>query len=213
MVGDMGDAHEPHDLTTLHVRQAVAGDVESLGWIVERFTPLLIAQARYRLRGDLGQLYEPDDIVHEVWLRVLPRLGELTPEQRFTPTLVSYLSRAVLHQINNVMRMMLRRRRLGGSLPGAAGDAAAEPSDVRSGLVSGVLRNERRVAVLAAIEALSELDREVVVLRAIEQHPNPVAASMLGVEPGTLAVRYHRALKRLKEQLPDSIFDEIESDT
>ncbi|MCB9876045.1 MAG: sigma-70 family RNA polymerase sigma factor [Planctomycetes bacterium] len=198
------------DLTTLHVRQAVAGDVESLSWIVGRFTPLLVAQARYRLRGDLGQLYEPDDIVHEVWLRVLPRLGELTPEQRFTPTLVSYLSRAVLHQVNNVMRRMLRRRRHGGLAPGAAADAARDAPDARSGLISGLLRNERRAAVLAAIEALPELDREVLILRAIEQHPNPVAAAMLGVEPGTLAVRYHRALQRLREQLPNSVFDEFE---
>ena len=36
------------NLTTLHVRQAVAGDLDSQSWIIERFTPLLLAQARYR---------------------------------------------------------------------------------------------------------------------------------------------------------------------
>jgi len=199
------------DLTTMHVRQAVAGNEQSRSWIVARFTPLLLTQARYRLRGDLGRLTEPADVVQDVWLRVLPRLDELTPEQRYTPVLVSYLSRAVLFQINNVMRTALRRRAR-GAVDAKGGDEIGEVRDERTGIVTMLARGERRDAVLAAIEALGEDDREVLVLRAIEQHPNQIAAGMLGVEPGTLAVRYHRALKKLREQLPDSVFDEFGDD-
>ncbi|MCK5945432.1 MAG: sigma-70 family RNA polymerase sigma factor, partial [Planctomycetes bacterium] len=169
------------------------------------------AQARYRLRGELGRLSEPADIVQDVWLRVLPRLDELTPEQRFTPVLVSYLSRAVLFQINNVMRTALRRRARGSAAAPDDGDWC-EAFDERTGVVSAAVRSERRDAVSAAIEALGEEDREVVVLRAIEQHPNQVAAGMLGVDPGTLAVRYHRALKKLRDELPDSVFAEFADD-
>ena len=197
------------DMTTMHVRRAVGGSSESLGWVVERFSPLLLAQARYRTQGDLGSMCEPEDIVQDVWLRVLPRLGELTPQQRFTPTLVSYLSKAVLHQVNNTLRLMLRRRARGGLAPGAIASEVADRPEERTAIVSGIIRKENQSAVLLAIEGLPEQDREVLVLRAIEQHPNPVAASILGIEPGTLATRYHRAMNRLRTELKASVFDEL----
>ncbi|MCR9246095.1 MAG: sigma-70 family RNA polymerase sigma factor [bacterium] len=197
------------DATTIHVRQAVAGDDASCAWIVERFTPLLLAQARYRLTGDIATICDPADIVSEVWLRVLPRLDQLSPEERYTPTLVAYLSRAVILQINDVLKKMIRRR-AHGAVPPVGGEQPQELTDQRTGIVSAIARGERRDAVLSAIEALPEIDREVVVLRAIEQHSNPMAAEILCVEPGTLAVRYHRALRRLRQQLPDSVFAEFE---
>ena len=201
--------HGFEQLTTMHVRRAVGGSPASVSWVVERFTPLLIAQARYRTGGDLGRMCDPEDIVQDVWLRVLPRLGELTPEQRFTPTLVSYLSRAVLHQVNNTLRLMLRRRMRGGLAPGAVPSEQMDRADDCTAIVSKIVRKEGQDAVLQAIEGLPKADREVLVLRAIEQHPNPVAASILGVEPGTLAVRYHRAIKRLRDRLQGSVFDEL----
>ena len=36
-------------LTTFHVRRAREGDAPSLEWIVNRFAPVLLANARYRL--------------------------------------------------------------------------------------------------------------------------------------------------------------------
>lgn len=203
------DSQELELLTTMHVRSAVRGSAESTSWVVKRFTPLLIAQARYRIQGDLRGMCEPEDIVQDVWLRVLPRLCELTPEERFTPTLVSYLSRAILHQVNNTLRLMLRRRARGGLAAGAVDSDCLDRPEERTAIVSNIVRNENRDAVLAAIESLPETDREVIVLRAIEQHPNPVAASILGIEPGTLAVRYHRALAKLRECLKVSVFDEL----
>ena len=63
--------------------------------------------------------------------------------------------------------------------------------------------------VLAAIEELSERDREIVVLRAIEQHSNQDAAELLGIAPNTAAQAFGRALGRLREKLPGSVFDEL----
>ena len=196
------------DMTTLHVQRAVAGDDDSRTWIVERFTPLLLAQAGYRMRGDLGKVCEPADIVQEVWLRVLPRLTELTPEERFTPTLVAYLSRAVIMQINNHLRTMLRRRGHGAQMPWG-GEQGLERTDDATGIVSRMARGERRDAVLAALDELSDLDREVIVLRGIEQRSNTETAQLLDAEPGTVAVRFHRSLRRLREKLPQSVFAEF----
>src|SRR5436190_5132060 len=43
------DPDAPGTATTVHVRGAIAGDRESLGWIVTRSSPLLRAQAVWRL--------------------------------------------------------------------------------------------------------------------------------------------------------------------
>lgn len=202
------------ELTTIQVRRAIAGDPESLSWIVRRFTPLLRAQARYRLGAELGVVCDPDDVVGDVWVRVLPRLGELTPEQRYTPALVSFLSRAILHQINNLFRKALRRRQLGGGPGGATGESLREEiATERSEVGSRLMQRERSDAVHEALERLSESDREVLVLRGIEQLPNQVAAAMIGIEPDTLATRYHRALKRLRRELPGSVFEELGADS
>jgi RNA polymerase sigma factor (sigma-70 family) len=62
-------------------------------------------------------------------------------------------------------------------------------------------------------EALAGLDadeRAVVVLRGIEQLPNGEVARLLGVDDSLATRRWQRALVRLKELLPDSVFGELE---
>jgi len=54
---------------------------------------------------------------------------------------------------------------------------------------------------------------EVVVLRGIEQLPNLRVAEMLGERPTTIAMRYRRALERLRAELPGSVFTEFSGDS
>ena len=68
---------DPGALTSLHVRRAADGDSESLGWVVARLSPLLLAQADYRLGPVLRSLYDPEDLVNDTWIVALPRLPEL----------------------------------------------------------------------------------------------------------------------------------------
>lgn len=77
------DGEEP---TSIHVRRAHAGERESLAWLITRFSSLLRLQASYRLRGTLRRIYDPDDLVDDVWVAVLPRLGDLEERGgRMTP--------------------------------------------------------------------------------------------------------------------------------
>src|SRR5262245_40615244 len=52
-------ASDPDAVTSIHVQRAKHGDEASLDWIVRRFTPLLLAQARYRLGASLRAHYDP----------------------------------------------------------------------------------------------------------------------------------------------------------
>ena len=58
-------------LTSIHIRQAIKNDRESVAWLVSRFTPLLLCQAHHRLAPSLRRFCDPDDAVADVWMAVL----------------------------------------------------------------------------------------------------------------------------------------------
>ncbi len=98
--------------TSLHVQRARSGDERSRAWLVARFSPLLRAQARYRLPGGLSRLVDADDLVDEVWMVALPRMAELRERDgRHTPVLLKFLSSTMLNKINNLIAKHLRGER------------------------------------------------------------------------------------------------------
>jgi RNA polymerase sigma-70 factor, ECF subfamily len=64
-----------------------------------------------------------------------------------------------------------------------------------------VSRNERREIVHAAIDQLPEHYQRVVRLRDLEEHSTREAAEKLGLTPGNVRVRLHRARKQLRDHL------------
>jgi len=86
-------AENPVNDTTLHVRRAKGGDRDSLAWLADRFSPLLLAQARYRLRGRLARWVQPEDVVQDVWAVALPALPGLeASDGRETPVVLKFLA-------------------------------------------------------------------------------------------------------------------------
>jgi len=206
---------EPSAPTTQHVRRALGGHAESVDWIVARFSPLLLAQASYRLPREVRAWCEPEDLVNETWIVALPRLDRIAcRDGRFTPTLVRYLSSTLLHLANNIARKHIRReagRR--ASPPGHDEVTTGDPNDRLAadqvGVVTRAVHRERRSRVMACLEELAPKDREVILLRGIEQQSSQVVALLLGLTPEAVAMRYSRALKRLRERLPSSVFHEL----
>jgi RNA polymerase sigma-70 factor (ECF subfamily) len=196
----------------------VAGDAPSLAWVVARLTPLLLAQARYRLSRHLQGRVDPEDLVQDVWLRALPRLPDLRARNgAWSPVLIRFLSTTLL----NRYRSLLQKHVLGKPSPAplvnqADGSAEVDPlaavPDSSLGVVTRVVRNELRSDVAASIEALGSPDREIVILRGIEQASTQEVAVMLGSSANLVAVRYHRALKKLRSLLPGGVFDELVED-
>jgi RNA polymerase sigma-70 factor (ECF subfamily) len=204
------------DLTSVHLRSAVGGSADAVSWIVARFSPLLRANAEFRLGPTLRRLYDPEDIAAEVWCVALPRLGKL-PERdgRLTPVLLRFLTTALRHVIGNLLQKHAGKARATVSLePGSeSGVATPEPVDTEvSGVVTRASRAERRDLVLCALDELSEDDRAIIVLRGIEQADLTDAAAQLGITPNAASVRYHRALARLRERLPGSVFEDLRNE-
>lgn len=187
--------------TTVHVRRAIAGDATSLGWLIERFTPGLLAQARYRMGPELARRVDPQDVVQDAWTIAIPRLGELsTDDRRATPVALCFLTSIVLFRTNQLLRAHLRRAT---RLETASPDAL--PTADEGALTAAIQRETVRI-VLEHVDALDPLDREVLILRGLEQRPGKEVAELLETSVEAIYVRYHRAIQRLRKALPDSLF-------
>jgi len=92
-----------------------------------------------------------------------------------------------------------RRDGSGSELPGELIGAMTSPSAV-------AMRGERAQQLEASLEKLPEIDREILILRHIEELSNNEAAEVLGIHKAASTNRYRRALRRLKaalETLPE----------
>lgn len=206
-----GGSERAGELTSLHVRRAVGGDTDSVSWLVERLNPLLLAQTRWRMGDRFGASCDPADVVQEAWVVLLPRLPQLQQrEGRLTPVLLSYLSTSILRKLQNLLRREARRRvhsERDDELP-----ATPEVEHPATGVVSAIVRSERQCQVRAALAELPAADREAVLMRGIEQRSLAEVARHFGVTAKAMSKRYSRALERLRQRLPDSVFAELEAE-
>ena len=121
--------------------------------------------------------------------------------------LLRFLATTILHRINNLARHELRRT---GDLHEHTGSSAGSGLAASvTGIVSAAIREERRQFVLLAIDALDPVDREVLLLRGVEQRSGNTTAELLGISVDAVAMRYGRARDRLRAQLPESLLDEL----
>lgn len=209
-------ADSSDELTTYHVRRAREGDLESLEWIVEKFSPLLLASARYRLGKTLSTLYDPEDIVNDVWLVTLPKLPELpSRDSRYTPVVLKFLSTTLLYRINNLVEKHIRgkpQKEHAARSETSVRDPVDELEAQQTAMIRRVMRGEIGDLLDSGLGRLDERDRELVILRGIEQQSYKEIATLLGRDRKVLAVQYQRALEKLRTLLPGSVFEEFDAD-
>jgi RNA polymerase sigma factor (sigma-70 family) len=198
------------DQTTVHVRAAIQGSTEDLGWVFERVGPLLSAQVNLRLGKEFRGRIAPEDIIADAWLIAIPALSDLKARKgRYTPVLLSYLSTSCVNIINNQIRALLRQ-----GIPEGDGNASETVLlDRLAGSVAGVVTDatnkELSIQIAEAIQSLPDRDHQVVVHRAIEGQAIKTIAEKMELEPDTVSQVYRRAVQKLRNTLPNSVFDEF----
>ncbi len=202
----MGDHHP--DETSHRVRGARIGVDADLTWIVERFSPLLRLQAEHRLPRHLLHDCDPDDLVQEVWAVTLSRFADLESRSgRLTPVLLRFMSSTLLNRINNLLTQQATQRRERTGTESQRSDPS--PLDRQSVSVSATVkaasRNEIAELIRKAIDRLEAKDREILVLRGIEQLSNQQVSRLLNLQPSAVSMRYRRALDTLRGLLPGSV--------
>jgi RNA polymerase sigma-70 factor (ECF subfamily) len=109
-------------------------------------------------------------------------------------SLVSWLFTIVRRECH---RLLERRRRSPASLDDAERDLPIELVDPFDDLVS----KEATELLAVAIAALDPIDRDVILLRDIEERSAPEAAARLGISVPALKSRLHRARASLRDLL------------
>jgi RNA polymerase sigma-70 factor (ECF subfamily) len=145
---------------------------------------------RHRTGPDLA-----DDLAAETFVRAFAARGRFRQGDCET-------ARAWLFTIaTNLMRDEARR---GRRRVLALGRLAAEPAPAQTDLVG-----ERDPELAAALGALREEEREVVLLLAWGELSYEEIAQVTGVRPGTVRSRLNRARGRLQEALAPAVLEEI----
>ena len=187
---------------------AARGEPDARGQLLARHRQRLARMVACRLDRRLAARVDPSDVVQEVLAEADRKLECYLAERPlpFYPWLrsLAWEHLATLHRRHvRAQKRSVKREEPGVlALPEeSAADLAARLVTSATSPTQAALREELRQRMRRALEALSERDREVLVLRHLEELSVAQTAEVLGVSAGAVKVRHLRALERVRAVL------------
>ncbi len=179
-----------------------AGEAAAFGVLLHRYQrPVFNFIARNVRDGEAAA-----DLLQEVFARVIQSAGEFRRSSKFSTWLYAIARNLCVDH----MRRMSHRRH--ASLDAAGGNGIADASaapfverialeqpDVDRSAAAGRLRNR----IMQAVESLPYEQREVFLMRQVQQMPFADIAIVVGVSENTVKSRMRYALERLQEALAE----------
>lgn len=138
--------------------------------------------------GVLRQREDAEDVAQDALARAFQRLGALRDPERFRSWLVRSCWRSAVDHRRSRERRERRELAVAGALP------ARNPEELPAA-------SEFRERLLAAIDALPEKLRVVVILSGLHGHDSNEVAALLELPAGTVRSRLHAARRRLLEAM------------
>ncbi len=188
-----------NDSTIQLLNRMHGGDREALGVLLQRNLPAIRAMVRGKLGAALRKKEQTEDIVQQTMVEFLRYGPRFTIENEV-------VFRALMGKIAlNVLRgradwYQALRRKAARERPLSDSVIDLEPVDSSVPTPdSDLQRQERDGFVRLALELLEPEDRDVLVLREIEELPFSAIGEQLGISPDAAKMRYYRALPRLAE--------------
>lgn len=172
------------------VQQVLAGDLDRFEVLIRRHNQRLFRTARAIVRDD----GEAEDVVQHAYLAAYAALASFRGESRFS----TWLTRIVIHE--SLKRSRKRGRLADLTLVEEIGpsDSFIPPPPSPESDASGA---ELRALLEAAVDALPDSYRVVVVLRDVQELSTRETADCLGLTEEAVRVRLHRARHALREWL------------
>ena len=160
------------------VTAARAGQREAFARLYERYVPFVHGVVLARARSN-----DVLDLVHDVFLTALRRLGDLQDVRQFGPWLAT-IARNLASDAHKRRREVLE----------LVDEPRARASDAHAD-------TEEAERALAALRELPDAYRETLVLRLVEGLSGPEIAERTGLTPGSVRVNLCRGMKLLRERL------------
>jgi len=190
------------------LERARRGDSAARNHLLELYRQRLRQMIDLRLDRRLRARVDPSDVVQEALAEAFQHLDTYLEEQPvpFYPWLRQFAFNRLLdlHRRHLLAQKRSAKREVpvldlpGGSVAGLTDRFVASISSPSHRAV----REEERGQVQAALLALGERDREILVLRYMEMLSTAETASVLGISEGAVKVRLFRALERIRALLP-----------
>src|SRR5580704_5781808 len=130
---------------------------------------------------------EAEDLVHEVFLRALPRLHALREASRFGAWLAA-ITRNMAKDYYRQPRVQIKC-----TDDWSAADLSATPDEQDQA--------NKAAEILRTVRSLPEAYRETLILRLVEGMTGPEIAAKTGLSPGSVRVNLNRGMQQLREKL------------
>ena len=183
--------HVPDEL----VVQAMAGDRDAVARLLEVIRPLVARYCRGRL-GPVDRSYlSADDVAQEVCLAVLTALPNYRVQGK---PFLAFVYGIAAHKVIDAHRAVSRGRT----------DPVADVPDsveIGAGPEQRVLHGELSAQLRALLDELPEKQREILVLRIVVGLSAEETAEIVGASPGAVRVAQHRALGKLRKNIPPGL--------
>jgi RNA polymerase sigma-70 factor (ECF subfamily) len=179
----------PNELLTA----AMAGDRSAVGRVLAIIGPMVTRYCRARLGRVDRSSVSADDVAQEVCLAVLTALPKYRDQGR---PFLAFVYGIAAHKVIDAHRASTRNR----SEPVADVPDSMETAD---GPEQRALRVELSVEMARLLDTLPEKQREILVLRVVVGLSAEETAEAVGSTPGAVRVAQHRALARLRKNMPE----------
>ncbi|MFI9581086.1 RNA polymerase sigma factor [Streptomyces sp. NPDC052236] len=176
---------------TAVIARVRAGDPEAYAELVRAHTHVAL-----RAAAAFGAGADAEDVVQSAFLKAYQSLGRFRDGAAFRP----WLLRIVVNETRNTVRSVVRLRALAGREAVLLGAEPLIPESADPAVAA--LAEERRALLLAALDELSEEQRQVVTYRYLLEMDEAETAEALGWPRGTVKSRLNRALTKLGGLLP-----------
>ncbi|MET8828956.1 sigma-70 family RNA polymerase sigma factor [Streptomyces sp. NPDC004610] len=151
---------------------------------------------RRYVRGMTGDPQLADDLAQEVWIAVVRGLPRLRRPDRFAPWLFTIARRTVTDALRHKYRSAPETPLTPETHDTTDGPAADRDDPALTDVLTAL-------ELESALAALPPVEREVLLLFHLQDLPLAVCAEVLGVPPGTVKSRLHRARRLLRGALEE----------
>ena len=176
------------------ILSARAGDLQAFGALVRRFQDSAVAYAFSRLRD----FSLAEDVAQEAFLEAYCQLPRLREPAAFS----AWLRKIILKHCDRISRKK--------QVPTEPLESSVERAATNPDPSEHVEHRETSGRVLAAVNALAETEREVILLFYFGGHSQEEIAAFLEQPVGTVKSRLHSARKRLEVRMIEMVKDTLE---
>jgi RNA polymerase sigma-70 factor, ECF subfamily len=174
----------PVDSDAALVRASQQGHRDAFGHLYQRYARMVHGILLARVPAP-----DVEDLVHEVFLRALPRLHALREASRFG----AWLAAIARNMAKDYYRRPQSQIERCDESAVAAAEAIAVPGE------QAQTREARDI--LDSVRSLPEAYRETLILRLVEGMTGPEIAAKTGLSHGSVRVNLNRGMRQLREKL------------